>query len=132
MARPSPVTDAVRGLFLAHERHAWSLDELHESVRVSLGSADYSTVFRAVSSLEREGLIDRIELGDGKAHYEIRDEHHEHVRCDSCGRVAEVPGCVLDGASAGVRATTGFVVTSHQIVFTGLCAECASARTARL
>jgi len=102
MARPSPVTDAVRAVFTAGRRHAWSLDELHGSIRERLGGADYSTVFRAVGTLEREGLIDRVDLGDGKAHYELHDEHHEHVRCDVCGRVAEVPGCVLEDASAAV------------------------------
>ena len=83
--RPSPVTDVVKRLFEGDARHAWSLDELHDAARVALGGADYSTVFRAVSAMEREGAIHRIDLGDGKAHYEVGDEHHEHVRCDSCG-----------------------------------------------
>jgi Fur family ferric uptake transcriptional regulator len=125
MARPSPVTDAVRTLFGAGGRHLWSIDELHQAVRGTLGGADYSTVFRAVATLEREGLIDRIDVGDGKAHFEVHEAHHEHVRCDSCGRVAEVPGCVVEDAAAAVRTSTGFVVTSHQLVFTGRCPECA-------
>ena len=125
MARPSPVTDAVRTLFLGGGRHLWSIDELHEAVRGALGGADYSTVFRAVATLEREGLVDRIDVGDGKAHFEVHEAHHEHVRCDSCGRVAEVPGCVLEDAAAAVRSSTGFVITSHQLVFTSRCPECA-------
>jgi Fur family transcriptional regulator, ferric uptake regulator len=125
MARPSPVTDAVRAIFSGGRRHAWSLDELHGTIRERLGGADYSTVFRAVGTLVREGLIDRVDLGDGKAHFELHDEHHEHVRCDVCGRVAEVPGCVLEDASAAVHSSTGFVVTSHQVVFTGRCPDCA-------
>ena len=95
----------------------------------SLGGADYSTVFRAVAGMEREGLIDRIDLADGKAHYELRDKHHDHVRCDSCGKVAEVPGCVLEDAAAGVQTSTGFKVTSHHLVFTGLCPACADSRS---
>jgi Fur family transcriptional regulator, ferric uptake regulator len=125
MPRPSPVTDVVKSLFVGHVRHAWSLDELHEAAREALGGADYSTVFRAVSAMEREGSIRRVDLGDGKAHYEVGDDHHEHVRCESCGRVAEVPGCVLEDASAGVQSRTGFKVTSHHLVFTGLCPSCA-------
>src|SRR5438309_2361405 len=89
MPRPSPVSDAVRDVFHGHARHAWSIDQLHESVRGELGAADYSSVFRAVTTMEREGAIRRIDLGDGKAYYEVGEDHHEHVRCDSCGRVAE-------------------------------------------
>ena len=123
--RPSPVTDAVRRLFKAQERHAWSIEELHETVQRSLGSADYSSVFRAVGLLERQGLLDRIDLGDGRARFEVREDHHEHIRCESCGRIAEVPVCVLDDATAQVQTMTGFKVTSHRVVFGGLCEECA-------
>lgn len=125
MPRPSPITDEVRRLFEAQERHAWSIEELHETVQRSLGSADYSSVFRAVGQLERQGLLDRVDLGDGRARFEVREDHHEHIRCESCGRIAEVPLCVLDDATAQVQTTTGFRVTSHRVVFGGLCADCA-------
>lgn len=125
MPRPSPITDEVRRLFQAQERHAWSIEELHETVQRSLGSADYSTVFRAVGQLERQGLLDRIDLGDGRARFEVREDHHEHIRCESCGRIAEVPVCVLDDATAQVQTMTGFRVTNHRVVFGGLCADCA-------
>ena len=128
MPRPSPVTDAVRLLFENPGRHAWSIDELHEAVRRSLGSADYSSVFRAVTLLEREGVVDRIDLGEGHARFEVRDGHHEHIRCERCGRVDEVPGCVLDDVVTQTQAMTGFTVTSHRVVFAGVCSDCAPAR----
>jgi Fe2+ or Zn2+ uptake regulation protein len=127
VARPSPVSDQVKSLFSDERRHLWSIDELHMAVVKALGAADYSTVFRAVAGFEREGLIHRIDLGDGKVHYELAEEHHEHIRCDSCGRVVEVPGCVLEDASAAVTNSTGFKVTSHQLLFSGVCPDCASA-----
>ncbi|HET9783304.1 MAG TPA: transcriptional repressor [Candidatus Dormibacteraeota bacterium] len=124
MPRPSPVTDEVRRLLENHERHAWSIEELHESVRSALGSADYSTVFRAVAQLERQGVIDKIDLGEGHARFELHESHHEHIRCESCGKVEEVPVCVLDDAAAQVQAMTGYRVLTHQVVFGGLCADC--------
>ena len=127
MPRPSPVTDAVRQLFDTPGRHAWSIDEVHTAVRDSLGSADYSSVFRAVTQLERDGTLDRIDLGEGHARFEVRDGHHEHIRCERCGRVDEVPGCVLDDVVAQTQALTGFRVTSHQVVFAGVCGTCAAA-----
>jgi Fur family ferric uptake transcriptional regulator len=131
VAPPSPIRDRVRLLFSTPGRHVWSTEELHEAVRASLGGADYSTVFRAVAGMEREGLIDRIDLADGKAHYELRDKHHDHVRCDSCGRVAGVTGCILENATSAVESDTGFKITSHQLLFTGLCSDCASGTSRR-
>lgn len=131
MPRPSPVTDEVRRLLEHRDRHAWSIEELHSRVLATLGSADYSSVFRAVTQLEREGLVDRIDLGEGRARFELRDGHHEHIRCERCGRVDEVPGCVLDDVVAQTQALTGFTVTSHRVVFAGLCAACRNDRAGR-
>jgi Fe2+ or Zn2+ uptake regulation protein len=124
MPRPSPVTDAVRQLVVAAEPHLWSLDELHGRVRQRVPSANFSTILRAVATLEQAGALDRIDLGDGKARYEAHQEHHEHVRCSNCGRVAEVPGCVVGGAAASVLASTGFLIRGHQLVFSGTCPDC--------
>jgi Fur family ferric uptake transcriptional regulator len=129
MPRPSPVTDEVRRLFETQDRHAWSLEDLHQEIKTTLGSADYSSVFRAVNLLEKQGMVDRIDLGDGHARFEVREGHHEHIRCESCGRIAEVPGCVLDDASAQVQSLTGFTVTNHRVVFGGLCQTCAARQT---
>jgi Fe2+ or Zn2+ uptake regulation protein len=126
MPRPSPVTDAVRRLVLTEQRHLWSLDELHARVREQVATANFSTILRAVGTLEQSGVIDRIELGDGKARYEPHQEHHEHVQCTGCGRVAEVPGCILEETPAMVEAGTGFRISGHQLVFTGLCPACSS------
>jgi Fe2+ or Zn2+ uptake regulation protein len=128
VAPPSPIRDRVRLLFATPGRHVWSIDQLHEAVRSFVGGADYSSVFRAVTGMQREGLIDRIDLADGKAHYELRDKHHDHVRCDSCGRVVGLSGCILENASAAVESDTGFKITSQQLLFTGLCSDCASGR----
>ncbi|HXC76346.1 MAG TPA: transcriptional repressor [Candidatus Acidoferrum sp.] len=127
MAPPSPVRDQVRLLFSTPGRHVWSIDELQQVVSALLGGADYSSVFRAVAGMEREGLVDKVDLGDGRAHFELREDHHEHIRCDACGRVVGVPGCILENATAAVESDTGFTITSHQLLFSGTCPECASA-----
>ena len=124
MPRPSPVRDALRDVFSSQDHQAWSLDELLERVRSTVGSGDYSTVFRAVAVLETEGLIQGVNLGDGLSRYEARRDHHEHVRCDVCGRVAEVPGCVLEGAVKEIELSTGYRLRGHSLVFSGICPDC--------
>ena len=130
MAPPSPVRNRVKLLFSTPGRHVWSIEELQQAVSASLGGADYSSVFRAVAGMEREGMVDRVDLGDGKAHFELREEHHEHIKCDSCGRVVGVPGCILENATAAVESDTGFTITSHQLLFSGICRDCAKAARA--
>lgn len=129
MPRPSPVSDEVRRLLESGSRHAWSIPELLESVRKTVAGANYSSVFRAATALEEAGVVARLDLGDGQSRYEPREGHHEHVRCESCGRIEEVSGCVLEDAAARIQAATGFALSGHQVVFVGLCADCASAHS---
>ncbi len=126
MPRPSPVRDALREIFANQEHRAWSLDELLARARSMIGGADYSTVFRAVAVLETEGLIQRVELGDGLSRYEARRDHHEHVKCESCGRIAEVPGCLVEDAAREIEASTGYRLAGHTLVFSGVCPDCAT------
>lgn len=128
--RPSPVSDEVSRLLASGERHAWSLGELLDGVRRTVQGANYSSVFRATTALEQAGVVDRLDLGDGTSRYELRNRHHEHVLCESCGRIAEVRGCVVDDAAARIQEDTGFTVRGHHLVFVGRCAECAGASEA--
>jgi Fe2+ or Zn2+ uptake regulation protein len=131
MPKPSPVRDRVAELLLDGSRHLWSLDELLETVRAQTGTADYSTVFRAVAYLEGKGVVQRVELGDGRSRYEPSDDHHDHVRCTACGRVTESgETCALGDASARVGTATGYRIAGHHLVFTGICPDCQDAGAA--
>ena len=127
MARPSHVRDAVREVLTGSSRHDWSIGDLREELHSREVSADFSSVFRALAHWEREGLVARVDLGDGKARFEPVHGHHEHVRCDSCGAVAAVPGCPVEPARVQVERATGFAITGHRLLFSGLCGACREA-----
>ena len=128
MPRPSPVRDRVRDLVLSGSLHAWTIEELLARVRKDVATADYSTVFRAVSYLEEKSLIRRVDLGDGRGRYETADRHHDHVQCERCGRISESgTRCLLENAADKVSKATGYKILSHHLVFMGLCPECAVA-----
>ena len=120
MARPSHVRDAVQELL--GERHAWTVDEAHAALTQRGVAADRASVHRALGRLVDDGAARRFELG-ARAHFERAGSHHEHVVCEDCGRIAAVPGCVVD--ESAVAARTGFAVTGHSVTFSGRCGDCA-------
>lgn len=124
MARPSHVRDAVHALLSSSHRHDWTSAAVLEGLREQEVAADRSSVFRALTRLEREGRVIRFDLGDGVARYEPAGDHHEHVRCERCGKVAAVPGCAVAPVRAAVEERTGFRLTGHQVLFTGVCPAC--------
>ena len=124
IARPSHIRPALAELLADEARHDWTIDQLREALSDRGLSADFSSVFRALQRLENEGAVLRIDLGDGKARYESAREHHEHVRCDRCGTLAAVPGCLVESSAPAVERRTGFAITGHRLLFAGICPEC--------
>lgn len=125
MPRQSPIREALSALIVGSTRHDWSIEDLVAELGARAVAADFSSVFRALGRLVDDGVVRRVQLGDGKARFEAAGEHHEHVRCDRCGAVGAVPGCVVRDAVPRVQEATGFRVTGHQLLFSGLCPECA-------
>jgi Fur family peroxide stress response transcriptional regulator len=103
-------------------RHDWTIEELREALARGGVPADFSSVFRALRQLESAGEVLRIDLGDGRARFEPVGEHHEHVRCDRCGAVEPVPGCLVE--ESVVERQTGFSITGHRLLFGGICPRC--------
>ena len=124
MGRPSHVRNAVAELVAGSDKHGWTLDDAHAALRSRGVSADPSSVFRALMYLSERGDLERVDLGDGRARFERHVSHHEHIVCSECGRVAEVPGCLIDQAVPEVERRTGFAVTGHRLTFSGRCATC--------
>jgi Fur family transcriptional regulator, ferric uptake regulator len=125
MPRPSHVRDAVASLLAGSDRHGWSLDEVDHALRERGIAADPSSIFRALEHLEGVGTLVRVELADGKARYELHQEHHEHIVCTSCGAIAPIPGCLVPEAQEAIAASTGYLVGGHKLLFEGLCPACA-------
>ncbi len=101
---------------LASEQHQ-SLDGIHAKCpRVGL-----VTVYRTLDLLSGIGAVRRLDLGDGPR-YELAEDHHHHLICDSCGSISEFEDCPIDPELLDVEG--GFEVRSHSVEVYGNCAEC--------
>ncbi len=124
MARPPRARLALLEIVRGGTRHDWSIEELRAGLAERGLAADFSTVFRATEALVDMGELRRVELGTTEARFEGAGEHHEHVRCDSCGAVEAIESCAVADALPRVRRATGFALTGHDLVFHGVCPDC--------
>jgi Fur family ferric uptake transcriptional regulator len=85
-----------------------------------------TTVYRELAFLKKKGSVDEVTLGDRAKRYELRvGDHHHHLVCTVCGRVADVHlDGDLDATEKKLSVRTGFVVLSHALEFFGLCSKC--------
>lgn len=83
-----------------------------------------ATVYRALDLLEQRGLLTRMHL-DGYHGYAVCDaEHHHHLLCRGCGRVASVDARGVEAAIQRLAQQLEFRVDTHTLEFSGLCGAC--------
>jgi Fur family transcriptional regulator, ferric uptake regulator len=98
--------------------------EVLDAVSNQVEGIGIATVYRNVKSLVEEGWLATVELPGEPARYERAGKgHHHHFRCDHCGSVFELDGCV---GNFKALAPPGFRVTNHEVILFGSCAGCAT------
>ncbi len=112
--KATPQRLAVLGA-LAAEQHQ-SLEE----IRARCPEVGLVTIYRTLDLLSEIGAVRRLDLGDGPR-YELAEDHHHHLICESCGGVSEFERCPLE-----LRRLRGvdFEISSHTLEIYGRCADC--------
>ncbi len=84
-------------------------------------------MYRTLDLLQDNGLLCEVHIGDSCRSYLKRHrpgEHHHHVICRQCGRVADFTDCELDRLKQRLERDTGFSINRHLLEFMGLCPQC--------
>ncbi len=126
------VTNGRKALISALSRatHPLTLQELHRQIKNS--SCDFATVFRFVTLLEKQKLVEIHHWDDGLVRYEIHDEHHHHyLICRDCQTVKAIDECTVSRLEDHLRKTCGFRDLSHKLEFSGTCPACQKKRPLR-
>jgi Fur family ferric uptake transcriptional regulator len=92
------------------------------------GECDLATVYRSLHLLEDLGMVQRFDLGDGVARFELAREggqgHHHHLVCTHCAEVVELEDCLVGGVDEQIAQRNGFKGVTHKLEFFGLCPAC--------
>lgn len=99
-------------------------DELAEQVRQRFPSVNLSTVYRTLDALEDVGVVDHVHLGHGRAIYHLTEDDHQHLVCEECERVVELPLEQLAPLLERIDREFGFAVDRRHFAIVGLCADC--------
>lgn len=88
-----------------------------ENPNLSLG-----TVYRNLNLLVDEGIIVRMDFPVER--YDADITPHPHFRCETCGRVYDLPlpyDACLDQQAAQ---TSGYTIKRHELLYHGICTDC--------
>jgi Fur family ferric uptake transcriptional regulator len=105
-------------------------DQLATTVQQAHPDVHLTTIYRCLDALEELGIVDHVHLGHGRAVYHLADETHQHLVCEGCGAVVEVPDALFAGLARRLQADYGFAIRPHHFAVLGRCRDClSSART---
>jgi len=80
-----------------------------------------ATVYRTVKLFEEEGLLDRLEFGDGRARYEDAErEHHDHLIDLHSGEVIEFVDPEIEALQEKIAQRLGYRLKGHRLELYGV------------
>ena len=84
-----------------------------------------ATVYRVLTQFEAAGLVQRHHFEGGNSVFELnRGDHHDHMVCVKCGKVAEFKDEVIERRQAEISERLGYELTDHCFYLYGLCSSC--------
>lgn len=89
-----------------------------------------ATVYRNLNQLAKNGLLQKVAVPNGADHFDGTLESHYHMICEHCGAMVDIPREYVPEFDAAVEKRTGCRITSHSILFYGVCEQCASSAKA--
>ncbi len=139
MKSPAELTDLFRaqGLKVTPQRQCIfrvldgstvhpTAEAVYTEVHAEMPTVSLRTVYQTLNDLVAMGELEQLDVGTGSARFDPNLDPHHHLVCERCGRVADLavdfPGVAVPSAS-----TQGFTVSSTEIIFRGLCEDCAAA-----
>jgi len=117
-------------LFFKKQKKPITYDKIVDYLKKSNFNFDRSTVFRNLNFLEKEGIIQKLNFGDGVSRYELvkEDNHHHHIVCLNCKKTIDFFNKDLDRLIKKIEKkfekNKKFKIRSHQFEFFGYCQNC--------
>jgi Fur family ferric uptake transcriptional regulator len=126
----SKARDAIVAIFLETKEHI-DLHSLYVLARKRHPSVGFATVYRTMKLLEEAGVAHARHFGDAKETlYEIAAgrSHHDHLICESCGRIVEFVSPEVERLQDQIAARHGFELSRHRHELYGRCSLCRGAQ----
>ena len=95
------------------------VDELYRRAVEKDRSISIATVYRTIKLFEEAGIIERLDIGDGRSRYEEAGEHHEHLIDIETGDIIEFQNEELEEMKRQVALKMGYELVDHRLELFG-------------
>jgi Fur family ferric uptake transcriptional regulator len=123
----------VLALFQDHGQQHLVAEDVYRMLQADGHDIGLATVYRVLTQFVSAGVLRRSQIEEGRAVFELeRGEHHDHIICVRCGRIAEFVDADIERRQREIAQERGFELVEHTLAMYGVCLDpaCSSARPA--
>jgi len=102
-----------------------SVETLHNRLQKRLPTLSLDTVYRTLSTMEKHGLVSRVQTVESQARFEVDMEEHHHVICRQCGEITDFAWTSFDDTTLPEEMKSWGVIYKKNATLYGLCTKCA-------
>ena len=97
------------------------VEELYARASAVDDGISLATVYRTVKLFEEEGILEKIDFGDGRARYEdAQRDHHDHLIDLATGAVIEFVDPEIEALQEKIAARLGYRLKGHRLELYGV------------
>jgi Fur family ferric uptake transcriptional regulator len=97
------------------------VEELHHRAAAVDPRISIATVYRTVRMFEENGILSRLDLGDGRARYEeMPESHHDHLIDTRSGKIIEFNDPEIEALQEKIAARLGYRLVDHRLELFGV------------
>jgi Fur family peroxide stress response transcriptional regulator len=122
--RHSEKRDAIYNALAADKSHP-SAERLFTQLKPLFPDLSAGTVYRNLTRFKEEGTVVSVGVIAGQERFDADLSDHNHFICKECNSISDVTAPLTLSGISGIE-TDGRVLESCEIMFKGLCAECAA------
>jgi Fur family ferric uptake transcriptional regulator len=123
-ARGERITTPRRAVIelLASTHEHLTVDDIASRLHVAHPSIAPSTVYRTLEALQEWGMVEKIHRGQGATFFHLA-QTHQHLVCDVCGKVSDIPADELDDLVGRLHDHYAFELQPSRFALLGQCAH---------
>jgi Fur family ferric uptake transcriptional regulator len=113
---------------LQHDHQSMSAQEIYTVLR-SQRTIGLATIYRALDTLQKSGLVQHRVTLDGTTLYSLVEDDCHYMTCLHCGQSIPVDDCPIMEFEAKLQGSNAFKIYYHTLEFFGLCEPCIIQKT---
>lgn len=101
-----------------------SVETIYKRLVKKLPTVSLDTVYRTLNTLEKQGMVSRVETAESQARFEAEMSPHHHIICNKCGNITDFQSSDLDESVILEKVQDWGEVNRMNITLYGLCRNC--------